>query len=330
MIVLKCPQCGSKNKPESKFCENCGTPLNRELSESSFSLDSPSFYEKNSSSPSPSKNKKWLIWGVTLLILIGLGGVGIYFFQSYFSSDKKSSEIETQEERIVVKFPDQDSTLNGFTKSLEEVKPDIKTSTEQNRISINEKSEEQNQSVATQEIIVVASNNTKLKPVAESLIASNYSGAACAVMALSVQDISASQSAIGNQLGLDEGKISDYRDLTNLINRFLSINDSSFQYTGSYFLLDETTAEEKMDAYELFLKRIDQDLKEGKAPLMVIGETPDGLLQRNSYALIYGKDDEDETYTVMVPFTDKARSYEVDLKTLANMFAAPEAFCYIY
>lgn len=315
---MKCSQCGFENKPESSFCENCGTPLNKNLNFQNFN-------NENSTS-SLSRNKKWLVWGAALLILICLGGLATYSIYSHFSSeDKKSTEIET-EERIVVKFSDQSTLDNKLNESSTE--NDIKVSTEETKIKVNEKSDFS----ASQrpEIIAVASNNMELKPLAENLIASNYSGAACAVMALSVQDISVSQSAIGNQLGLDEGKISDYRDLTNLINRFLSNENSSFQYTGYYSLLDGTSAEEKMDMYELFLRRVDQDLKEGKAPLMVIGESPDGLLQRNSYALIYGKDDEAETYTIMIPYTDKARSYEVDLKTLANIFAAPEAFCYIY
>ncbi|MDE5759091.1 MAG: hypothetical protein K2H85_10845, partial [Allobaculum sp.] len=315
-------------------CENCGTPLAHDLS----SMSSPSnfqdfntphsYVESNSSPSSSSKHKKWIIWGVGLAIFLCLGG-GVYFLSSYLSKDKENDiELEKQEERIVVKFSEELPVSQDPDESLNETENTLKVATDTNE-TIKE-SEKSISSVSEDLEIVVASNSIQLNPIAESLIASNYSGAACAVMALSVQDISASQRAIGNQLGLDEGKISDYRDLTNLMNQLLSAKGSSLQYVGSYSLLDDTTAEEKMEAYNLFLKRIDQDLTAGKALLMVIGESPDGLLQRNSYALIYGKDEEAETYTIMIPYTDEARSYEVDLKTLADMFAAPEAFCYLY
>lgn len=340
---VKCPNCQASNVLDATFCTSCGTPLHNSSSNlinsspqsfeqlSSFNFQ-PSLAEQDSSRESSASKKKWIIIGSSILLVALLIGAGAFWWiYSTGNSNKdkseeqhlvmKSDEEKKDENKIVVARPQENSSQNVFLKedSQESKTSKVQEESSQEKIKIAETPSSSNEVI-------------QLDVTPESSIALNYSGASCAVMALDLQGVNASQSSIGNQLGLNEGKISDYRDLTQVINGSLSRNGSNTLYSNFYLVTDDLTSQEKMDMYTLLLSRVDQSLQDGKATLVVIGSSPDGKLQRNFYGLIYGKttEDDEDTYSIIIPYVDGAKSYDVDPQTLANMVSIPEAFCYIY
>ena len=286
---------------------------------------SPSVTPSQVNLPS-SNSKKWFIW----LSIVGVGiilGSGILWFTH--SNSRNNSISSSEIPSIAKKEESLASHSNYFLSSsqvIESKESSLQATNDQNSRDLDNIQFSQKRTPSEQE----NSNFLRIDTDSEPLIAINYSGPSCAVMALGAQNVFVSQSVLGQQLGLSEGKVSDYRDLRDLMNQYLSNSDSNVRYTGSYYLLDYTTVEEQKVAFETFLDRVDSDLNQGKVPLVVVGKSPDGTLQRNSYAIITGKSVNGTEYRIEIPYLTDTKDYLVDLQTLLDIVYAPEALCYLY
>lgn len=355
-----CPHCLKSNEMGDKFCAFCGTLLSESSNTSSTTIptlssktqgsetisntspkiifsssenDGSLHQSQNSSYPpkisqSSHNSKKWIIWG-SILGVTAIFSAGIFWFTNLNQTESSISSLEIQpiiksEEKNVIST----SKSNYFLRSSE-TSP---SSSNQEKIDLATQSRNLDNIQFSEKASFsqVNSNFMLIDTVSEPLIAINYSGPSCAVMALSAQDIFVSQSTLGQQLGLTEGKVTDYRDLRDLMNQYLANEGSNVRYTGYYYLLDYTTVQEQKAAFETFLNRVDNDLNQGKVPLVVVGKSPDGTLQRNSYALITGKAISGTEYRIKIPYLTETKEYLVDLQTLLDIVYAPEALCYLY
>lgn len=166
--------------------------------------------------------------------------------------------------------------------------------------------------------------------VDEKLLASNYSGPACAVMALSARSLFVSQSVITDQLGVNAGKVTDYRDLVEVLNQYLGNDGLDMVYIGQYITnINAFSTEEKRNSVAMFLSQVDYDLENRKIPLVVVGKSPDNLLRNNSWAVIVGKSYDNNSYRIKIPYLDDVREYSVNFQTLADLIFAANFFCYI-
>lgn len=311
---IQCPQCQALNPTNAPYCSTCGTSLKTSTPSFTSNLEEPKPDENHSSelsttSMNSSKDgKKKVIIGAALLCGVLLIGGGVWWWMNSSNSNSNTAQSETSNTSRIAIISHENSNTASHNYSSE-----ISTS-----IVIPEESK-----------IELISNAMMLDVKLEDSMASNYSGASCAVMALNLQGIDVSQSSIGRELGLDQGKITSYDDLTRLLNSKISKSGSNNLYSNYYMETDYMSSEDLNNTYTVFLKHMDQALQEGRAPLVIIGESPDGKLQRNFYGLIVGKPS-DDTYSIVIPYVDGAQTYEVDLQTLANMITAPEVFCYLY
>lgn len=311
---VKCPQCQTLNPLKAPYCSSCGTPLNSSLpsmnSGSLKEMPRPDInYTSDSSLSSNSNRSKFgnrgIIIGIALLCgVLLIGGVTLWWVNNNSSQDSKIARSDPSTSQSFIIISSEYSSLWSYSESREN-------------------------SYSDESYIESASRTIRLDVNLENSLGSNYSGASCAVMALELQNIDASQSSIGKELGLDQGNITSYDDLTKLLNSKISRSGSDNLYSNFYMVTDYMSSEDMMNTYTVFLKQIDQALREGRAPLVVIGESPDGKLKQNFYGLISGKTSED-TYFIVIPYVDGAQTYEVDPQTLANMITAPEVFCYLY
>lgn len=161
-------------------------------------------------------------------------------------------------------------------------------------------------------------------------MAPNYSGPARAVMALSAQSLFVLQSIIADQLGVNAGKVTDYRNLAEVLNQYLGNDGLDMSYIGQYISnINTFSTGEKRNSFAMFLSQVDYDLENRKIPLVVVGKSPDDLLRNNSYAVIVGKSYDNNSYRIKIPYLDGAREYSVNFQTLADLIFAADFFCYI-
>lgn len=302
---MKCSKCGyiEKNKSNT-FCSRCGAAL-----------------KINSDSSNEGSKKLFLGIGIGLLVACIVVTSFVFGFHSNNISQKtQQADIASQ-----TSLSDASTSVSFETSQEEKISSQINPykADDLNNIQFFENKPN-----------YVAPSSTPAifwNTVWEELLAPNYSGPACAVMALSLQDLFVSQSAIAAELGLTTGKakVADYRDLANVMNQYLANSGSNMTYVSYYVDPSNLTLEEKKNALAMFLNQVDSALQTKKTPLVVVGQSPDGLLKGNSYSTIVGRGEDQKSYWIKIPYLDGAKEYLVDYQTLSQLMFNSGFLCYL-
>lgn len=301
---MKCSKCGYIEKNEnSTFCSHCGATL-----------------KTNSNSSNEGSKKLFLGIGIGFLVTCLLVASFVFGFHSNNASQKAQ-----QSDKISQTSLSEASTSVSFKASQEE-----KISSQTNPY----KADDLNHIQLFESKPNDAPSSTSAifwNTVQEALLAPNYSGPACAVMALSLQDIFVSQSALAAELGLTTGnQVADYRNLTNVMNQYLANSGSNMAYFSYYVDPSNLSSlEEKKGALAMLLNQVDFALQSEKIPLVVVGQSPDGILKENSYATVVGRGEDQKSYWIEIPYLEGARKYLVDYQTLANLIFKAGFLCYL-
>lgn len=90
--MLKCPNCWAENKPNAKFCKNCGAPLG---DESNAPATTTATTIMGTSTQTQGRSKKKAVWGISAAV-VALALIGLYFVgRANYSKDKQMAEIST-------------------------------------------------------------------------------------------------------------------------------------------------------------------------------------------------------------------------------------------
>lgn len=90
--MIKCPNCWAENKPNAKFCKNCGAPLG---DESNTPATTKATTIMGTSTQTQGRSKKKAVWGISAAV-VALALIGLYFVgRANYSKDKQLAEIST-------------------------------------------------------------------------------------------------------------------------------------------------------------------------------------------------------------------------------------------
>lgn len=110
--ALFCENCGVRLTPDSRFCEQCGKPVNVQPEESILENEAPSPLPLQDMEAPKSKVKNWLSGTIAVLIIL-ISGLGIY----YFLTNPQINTIERQEAKINLPLTVQPSVEPEITES---------------------------------------------------------------------------------------------------------------------------------------------------------------------------------------------------------------------
>lgn len=153
----------------------------------------------------------------------------------------------------------------------------------------------------------------------------SYSGPAAVQSLLSIWDISLSQQTLAERMKTT--KVTDYRNLQEVLNQELSDHRIPAKYYGVYLSNDELSPAEK----DNFFSRLDKDLQDGYPLLVNVNHTALSGKDQNSYALIYAKAEKSgqRLYYLYAPLDSDFETI-INADSLLNVMQDCGFFCYLY
>lgn len=327
---MQCPKCNFENEIENLFCENCGIPISKssqpiknltlensvlvkDKTPLNTNLNSHPISFQSSSHSTSSKQKKWIAFGGFLFGIVFLL-CGLFLIRDY-SINSPEQEVDLSQKLIISSSPKRTLYITPSS------------STSRKSISSMMNHFENLKENGAQNISITLTPQKLLSPHL------NYSELVCALMTLSLYDHFPSPEELINVLAADlekdnSGEISDY-DLSLCIGHYPNV---PYYHELDYYDrdMDYSHLGGSSKNYENFLIHIDETLEAGLPPIITIGKTPDNLLQHDSFVMVSGRNVENETYTLIVPYVDTVKTYEVNLQTLEDMIASFGSFQCLY